>query len=135
MPTPPPAPARARSRLPPADSRILQTVRDPGIRALATGLVQHALDALSDLQKLDESLYERFMEGGGRVADDAAPDALLRRLSVVTFRGLRGLLGFAARLRPKDDAATHTDSLVDDFDFGDTTEATETSVSQQMPAA
>jgi hypothetical protein len=93
--------------------------------------VQHALDALSDLQKLDESLYERFMEGGGRVADDAAPDALLRRLSVVTFRGLRGLLGFAARLRPKDEAAPR-DSLVDDFDFG---EPTETSVSQTMPAA
>ncbi|MGZ3417019.1 MAG: hypothetical protein ACXWUG_24690 [Polyangiales bacterium] len=97
--------------------------------------MQHALDALSDLQKLDESLYERFMEGGGRVADDAAPDALLRRLSVVTFRGLRGLLGFAVRLRPKDDAGAHTDSLVDDFDFGDTTETTDTSISQQMPAA
>jgi hypothetical protein len=133
MPTPPP-PARARSRLPPPDSRILTTIRDAGIRALATGVVQHALDALTDLQRLDESLYERFMEGGGRVADDAAPDALLRRLSVVTFRGLRGLLGFAARLRPKDESENR-DSLVDDFDFGDTTETTETSISQTMPAA
>ena len=39
------------------------------------------------------------MEGGGRVADDAAPDVLLRRLSTVTFRGLRGLLA-VLRARP-----------------------------------
>jgi len=82
--------------------------------------MQHALEALSDLQRLDESLYERFMEGGGRVSDDAAPDALLRRLSTVTFRGLRGLLALCARVRPKDrQVETGPESFGDDLDFGD----------------
>lgn len=133
MVLPPPPPPRGRSRLPPSDPRLVFAIRDAGIRSLATGLVQHALDALSDLQKLDESLYERFMEGGGWVADDAAPDALLRRLSVVTFRGLRGLLGFVARMRPKDEADVQSVDMGDDFDFGEGA-TTETSVSQTMAA-
>lgn len=64
------------------------------------------------------------MEGGGRVADDAAPDALLRRLSTVTFRGLRGLLALCARIRPKDtQVETAPESLGDDFDFGEMEES------------
>ncbi len=119
----PPPPPRPRSRLPPADPRLAHSIRDPHVRANAASLIQHSLDALADLQRLDESLYERFMEGGGRVADDAAPEALLRRLSTSTFRGLRALLALAARIRPKD-ATTHAGADAaaldddDDFDFG-----------------
>ncbi len=119
MPTGP-LPPRPRPRLPPVDPRLSAAVRDPGIRSLATGVVQHALEALADLQRLDESLYERFMEGAGRVTEDAAPEALLKRLSTVTFRGLRSLLNFTARIRPKLEAAPGPASDAgDDFDFGD----------------
>jgi hypothetical protein len=117
-------PPRPRTRLPPADPRLGLAIRDASIRVAASGLVQHALEALLDLQRLDESLYERFMEGGGRVDDDAAPDALLRRLSTVTFRGLRGLLALCTRVKPKEplsdrNAANGPPSLnIDDFDFG-----------------
>lgn len=99
----------------------MQSIRDSSIRVAASGLVQHALEALLDLQRLDESLYERFMEGGGRVDDDAAPDALLRRLSTVTFRGLRGLLALCTRVKPKDPTSERgPPSLgIDDFDFTD----------------
>lgn len=115
-----PAPPRHRTRLPPADPRLLQAIRDSNIRVAASGLVQHALEALGDLQRLDESLYERFMEGGGRVDDDAAPDVLLRRLSTITFRGLRGLLALCTRVRPKDAKVEAPDSANEvDFDFGD----------------
>lgn len=114
----PPPPPRPRSRLPPADPRLAHSIRDPQIRANAASLIQHALDAFADLQRLDESLYERFMEGGGRVADDAAPDALLRRLSTITFRGLRALLAFAVRIRPKDPTSEAPPGIEEDFDFG-----------------
>ncbi len=64
------------------------------------------------------------MEGGGRVADDAAPEALLRRLSTVTFRGLRGLLALCARIRPKDTLVEEpAASADDDFDFGEMDES------------
>ncbi len=119
MVSPPPPPPRGRSRLPPADPRLVQAVRDPSIRTLASGLVQHALEALGDLSRLDESLYERFMEGGGRVADDAAPEALLRRLGTMTFRGARGLIAFVTRLRPKETAEEDPSSNEFDFDFGE----------------
>jgi hypothetical protein len=120
----PPAPPRQRTRLPPADPRLGHSIRDPNVRISATGLVQHSLEALGDLQRLDESLYERFMEGGGRVADDAAPEALLRRLSTVTFRGLRGLLALCARIRPKDTLVEEpAASADDDFDFGEMDES------------
>lgn len=98
----------------------MAAIRDSNIRVAALGLVQHALEALLDLQRLDESLYERFMEGGGRVDADAAPDALLRRLSTVTFRGLRGLLALCTRVKPKDALSERAPpSLgIEDFDFG-----------------
>ncbi|MBI2394236.1 MAG: hypothetical protein HYV09_31990 [Deltaproteobacteria bacterium] len=113
-----PPPPRQRSRLPAPDPRLLQAIRDPNIRIPASGLVQHALEALGDLHRLDESLYERFMEGGGRVADDAAPDALLRRLQTVTFRGLRSLLVYSSRVRPKDAQVEAQPESMSDFDFG-----------------
>ncbi len=115
------SPPRTRTRLPPADPRLLQAIRDSNIRVAASGLVQHALEALGDLHRLDESLYERFMEGGGRVDDDAAPEVLLRRLSTVTFRGLRGLLALCTRVKPKDPQSEREPESSDnevDFDFG-----------------
>lgn len=132
MPSAPPPP-RQRSRLPLPDQRLLSAIRDQNIRISASGLVQHALEALTDLQRLDESLYERFMEGGGRVADDAAPDALLRRLQTVTFRGLRSLLAYSARIRPKDKSMPPPENAEaeDDFDFG----GLDDSPSAQMAAA
>lgn len=132
VPTAPPPP-RQRSRLPPADQRLLTAIRDQNIRISASGLMQHALEALSDLQRLDESLYERFMEGGGRVADDAAPEALLRRLSTVTFRGLRSLLQYSQRVKPKSKTVPPPEAQAeaDDFDFG----GLDDSPSGQMPAA
>lgn len=115
------SPPRPRTRLPPADPRLLQAIRDSNIRVAASGLVQHSLEALGDLHRLDESLYERFMEGGGRVDDDAAPEVLLRRLSTVTFRGLRGLLALCTRVKPKDPQSQRAPESSDneiDFDFG-----------------
>jgi hypothetical protein len=87
------------------------------VRTHAVLLVQHAIDALGDLQRLDESLYERFREGSGGLAEDAAPGTLLRRLSLVTFRGLRGLLVVLARARPNTDPSG-LDQAEADLDFG-----------------
>lgn len=106
----------------------MASIRDSNIRVAASGLVQHALEALLDLQRLDESLYERFMEGGGRVDDDAAPDALLRRLSTVTFRGLRGLLALCTRVKPKEALNENgpPSLAIEDFDFGGMGESPQT---------
>jgi hypothetical protein len=102
------------ARLPAVDPRLVEAVRDPALRPTIGAIAVHTLQALNDLSRLDDSLYTRFMEGGGRVTDDTAPRALLTRLSMVTFRGLRSLLTFLARVRPVDPTTIPPEDLQGD---------------------
>ena len=104
------------SRRPPADVRLVQGVRDPAIRTHVAMISGQTLAALTDLSRLDESLYVRFMEGGGNVVDEGAPRVLLTRLATVTFRGLRTLLAYLARLDPSGPPSVEDDGGSFEFD-------------------
>ena len=107
------------SRRPPADVRLVQAVRDPSIRAHLSMISGQTLAALTDLCRLDESLYVRFMESGGKVIDEDAPRVLLARMAAVTFRGLRTLLAYLSRLDPSGPAPAEDDGESFDFDVDD----------------
>lgn len=81
------------------------------------GLVERAQAALTGLEKLDESLYERFKEGGRSVDDESAADLMVRALMASTFRGLRSFTAYCQGLRPLEGEAEGGQS--DDFSFGD----------------
>src|SRR5437764_791613 len=117
-----PGPAPRTLRRPALDTRLVQAVRDASIRAHVTTVIAQTLTALGDLSRLDESLYVRFMEGGGNVVDEAAPRALLARLAGVTFRGVRSLLAYLPRVGLPGDAESRPDSSAppsSDFDLED----------------
>ncbi len=103
--------------LPPADVRLVTAIREPQVSAAAVGLVRHALLALSDMQRLDESLYERYQGGEGAVKDDTSPDLVVRGLSSAIFRGLRAFIEHCRQLRPQAGAPAGDGGA--DFDFGD----------------
>lgn len=114
-----PGPTPRTTRRPAIDARLIQAVRDPTVRAHVSTIVAQTLSALGDLSRLDESLYVRFMEGGGKVVDEAAPRALLGRLAAVTLRGTRSILAYLPRIgfsgaesRPDSSAPPSSD-----FDF------------------
>jgi hypothetical protein len=115
-----PGPAARTLRRPATDARLVQAVRDTAIRGHVTTVIAQTLTALGDLSRLDESLYVRFMEGGGNVVDEAAPRALLGRLAGVTFRGVRSLLAYLPRVGLPGDDESRPDSSAppsSDFDF------------------
>ena len=117
-----PGPAARGLRRPATDGRLVQAVRDTTIRSHVTTVIAQTLTALGDLSRLDESLYVRFMEGGGNVVDEAAPRALLGRLAGVTFRGVRSLLAYLPRIGLPGDAESRPDSSAppsSEFDFDD----------------
>src|SRR4051794_8177886 len=90
------------SPIPPSPSvvRLRAAIHDARIAASAVALVQVALKALTDLQRLDESLYERFKTGAGKVANDSSAGLVVRGLIGTTFGGLRSLIAFCKLLRP-----------------------------------
>lgn len=102
--------------LPPVDGRLTAAIRDPQIAATVSELVQHALLALLDMQRLDESLFERYQVGHGAVKDDAAAALVVQTLSVTIFRGLRAFVAVCRRCRP---ATSESSSSSGEFDFGD----------------
>jgi len=95
--------------------RLLSAIRDPQISAAVGGLVQRAQGALTGLDALDESLYERFKDGGRSVDDDTAPGLLVGALMNSTFHELKAFSAYCKSLRPVQ-AVTSGD---DDFSFGD----------------
>jgi hypothetical protein len=101
--------------LPPVDGRLTAAIRDPQIAATVSELVQHALLALLDMQRLDESLFERYQVGHGAVKDDAAAALVVQTLSATIFRGLRAFVAVCRKRRP---AATESSGSAE-FDFGD----------------
>lgn len=109
--------------LPPADARLLAAIRDPQLAATASELVQHAVLALFDLQRLDESLFARY-EAGRRTGTNAA--ALdVQGVSATIFRGLRAFVALCRQRRP----ASSTSSSSAEFDLDDL-EAVATAVKQ-----
>ncbi len=114
MKSPPPMPADALP-LPPVDGRLSASLHDPQIAAVVSEVVQHALLALLDMQRLDESLFERHQGGHGPVKDDAAAALVVQTLSTTIFRGLRAFVSVCRKRRP----ATSQLSTASEFEFGD----------------
>jgi len=112
-----PGPMPRTQRRPATDVRLVQAVHDPTVRAHVSTIASLTLTALSDLSRLDESLYVRFMEGGGKVVDEAAPRALLSRLAAVTFRGVRSLLAYLPRVGFAGAESRQSSGPPSDFDF------------------
>lgn len=98
--------------LPPPDARLAAAIRDPQVALVVSELVQHAVLALTDMQRLDESLYER-VQGSDAAAASAE---LIEQLSATIFRGLRAFIAVCRARRP---AAAGASSPSGDFDFGD----------------
>ena len=97
--------------------RLIAAIRDPQIAAAVRGLVERAQAALTGLEALDESLYERFKDGGRSVDDDTAPGLLVNALMASTFRELRAFTSYCQGLRP---VPQETEGGAgDDFGFGD----------------
>ena len=101
--------------LPPVDGRLTASLHDPQIAAVVTEVVQHALLALLDMQRLDESLFERYQGGHGSVKDDAAAAVVVQALSATIFRGLRAFVAVCRTRRP----AASQPSTRSEFEFGD----------------
>jgi hypothetical protein len=106
------------------DPRLLRAIRTPSLQGQATELVRLAQQALADMRRLDDSLYDHFVATRSAPATAAATAASLGRLWNETFLGLLLLLAYCRRLvATKPSPATVPpaagDAGFDDLDFGE----------------
>lgn len=101
--------------IPAGDPRLLAQVKDPSVRQQVSDLAELALSALRELQHLDESLYEHFMDGAGPFGGGQTPDAVIQHVVSTTFGGVQRLLEAAAKLAPSESQS----SSDGDFELGD----------------
>ena len=102
------------------DDRLARAIATPAIRNEATELVGLGLSALSDLRKLDDSLYGRFVTSRALKQRPEQIAEGLRTVWTETFTTLEHLLAYTQALtatrQPK---AAAPPPAIDDLDFGD----------------
>lgn len=103
----------------PTDPRLLAAIAAPDIQRRATRLVQAAVEALTDLQRLDETLYARFAASRAEPGLSTESAEALRQLWEDTFRGVRRLLELCQRLLEEQHQPPRGAEAAADFDFGD----------------
>jgi len=116
------------------DPRLQQAIGNPGIQSQAAELIRLALEALGDLKRLDEGLYERFVASREGPDDASAAEASLRRLWEDTFRGVKALVAYSERITAGRQGAGNAglDAPVE-VDFGDLEAAVEASAEAAPP--
>ncbi|HLL23494.1 MAG TPA: hypothetical protein VK427_15260 [Kofleriaceae bacterium] len=100
------------------DPRLKGAIGTARIQHQAGELVRLSLSALEDLERLDESLYERFVATRATLADPASSEASLRKLWNDTFGGLAPLLAYCRTLEGKVEEPV-LPLEEEAFDFGD----------------
>ncbi len=102
------------------DDRLPRAIATPAIRNEACELVGLSLSALSDLRKLDDSLYGRFVTSRATKQQPAQIAEGLRAVWADTFTTLEHLLEYSRKLTASRQPAAETPPpAVDDLDFGD----------------
>lgn len=103
---------------PPTDPRLLAAIAAPDLQRRAIESVQAAVEALVDLQRLDETLYARFVASRAQPGLSTESAEVLRQLWGDTFRGVRRLLEVCQRPLAEEGQPRGGDEAAD-LDFGD----------------
>lgn len=91
-------PASGSAKIDDIDPRLVTAISNASIRTEATELVRLALLALAALDKVDDSLYDRFVAGRSSEEDPETAANSLRALWNETFRTPLLLLAFCKKL-------------------------------------